>query len=72
MQENMQWQEVVENQREILRLLRALTSNSVGGVPVDIGDLITQPAELEELCEKLEEDVEFKLKMVRTEFIQSS
>lgn len=62
-------QTLLENQGEILHLLRRMSANSLdGGEPVDIEDLIPQPLrtkhELQELCDKLEQDDTYRGKMV--------
>ncbi|XP_060755368.1 uncharacterized protein LOC132866568 [Neoarius graeffei] len=63
-------QTLLENQGEILHLHRRMSANSLdGGEPVEIEDLIPQPLctkhELQELCDKLEQDDTYRGKMIK-------
>ena len=56
-QNNINLQTILNNQDEILRLLRSLTARQSGAIPVDVRDLVPTPLstveELDLLCEKL-------------------
>ena len=65
---DMNIQRLLDNQKEILHLLRGLAAKSGGGVPADIRDLIpsllTTTEELEGLCQKLRTDNGFRHQLV--------
>ena len=67
---------VLENQTELLRLVRNIASSSASSDElVDIEDLVPQPmtraSELDELCEKLTEDKDFRRKLVMIHIIKA-
>ncbi|XP_061883501.1 uncharacterized protein LOC133634868 isoform X2 [Entelurus aequoreus] len=65
---NMKVQNILENQGEIMRMLRGLAAQSVGPKSVDVQDLIDQPFEtLEQLkafCEWLDTDLLLRKQLV--------
>ncbi|XP_061881762.1 uncharacterized protein LOC133632934 [Entelurus aequoreus] len=66
---NMKVQNILENQGEIMRMLRGLAAQSVGPESVDVQDLIDQPFEtLEQLkafCERLDTDLLLRKQLVK-------
>nr|XP_061833318.1 uncharacterized protein LOC133617393 isoform X2 [Nerophis lumbriciformis] len=66
---NMKVQKLVENQGEIMRMLRGLAAQSVGPEAVDVQDLIEKPFEtLEQLktfCEQLDTDLLLRKQLVK-------
>ena len=63
----MRQQEILDNQRENVHLLRGITANSVTTDQLDIKDLILQSFlekdELDDLCEKIKGDATFKMQL---------
>ncbi|XP_061925499.1 uncharacterized protein LOC133664680 isoform X2 [Entelurus aequoreus] len=66
---NMKVQNILENQGEIMRMLRGLAAQPVGPESVDVQDLIDQPFEtLEQLrafCERLDTDLLLRKQLVK-------
>ncbi|XP_061896748.1 uncharacterized protein LOC133645835 isoform X3 [Entelurus aequoreus] len=66
---NMKVQNILENQGEIMRMLRGLAAQSVGPEAVDVQDLIEKPFEtLEQLkafCERLDTDLLLRKQLVK-------
>ncbi|XP_061926714.1 uncharacterized protein LOC133665436 isoform X4 [Entelurus aequoreus] len=66
---NMKVQNILENQGEIMRMLRGLAAQSVGPESVDVQDLIEKPFEtLEQLkafCERLDTDILLRKQLVK-------
>nr|XP_061825673.1 uncharacterized protein LOC133612349 [Nerophis lumbriciformis] len=66
---NMKVKKIVENQGEIMRMLRGLAAQSVGPEAVDVQDLIEKPFEtLEQLktfCEQLDTDLLLRKQLVK-------
>ncbi|XP_061890555.1 uncharacterized protein LOC133640889 [Entelurus aequoreus] len=66
---NMKVQNILENQGEMMRMLRGLAAQSVGPESVDVQDLIDKPFEtLEQLkafCERLDTDLLLRKQLVR-------
>ncbi|XP_061899550.1 uncharacterized protein LOC133647849 isoform X2 [Entelurus aequoreus] len=66
---NMKVQNILENQGEIMRMLRGLAAQSVGPESVDVQDLIDKPFEtLEQLkafCERLDTDLLLRKQLVK-------
>ncbi|XP_061896177.1 uncharacterized protein LOC133664798 [Entelurus aequoreus] len=66
---NMKVQNILENQGEIMRMLRRLAAQSVGPEAVDVQDLIEKPFEtLEQLkafCERLDTDLLLRKQLVK-------
>ncbi|XP_061891205.1 uncharacterized protein LOC133641475 isoform X3 [Entelurus aequoreus] len=66
---NMKVQNILENQGEMMRMLRGLAAQSVGPESVDVQDLIDQPFEtLEQLkafCERLDTDLLLRKQLVK-------
>ncbi|XP_061896590.1 uncharacterized protein LOC133645743 isoform X1 [Entelurus aequoreus] len=66
---NMKVQNILENQGEIMHMLRGLAAQSVGPESVDVQDLIDQPFEtLEQLkafCERLDTDLLLRKQLVK-------
>ncbi|XP_061922837.1 uncharacterized protein LOC133662728 [Entelurus aequoreus] len=66
---NMKVQNILENQGEIMRMLRGLAAQSVGPESVDVQDLIDQPfktlEQLKAFCERLDTDLLLRKQLVK-------
>lgn len=69
---NMKLKNLLENQIEILNILRGIGSRMSSGDQIDIKDLIPVPVsndeELEELCNKITDEDDFRRQLVRVTY----